>query len=388
MKISFALGHELAFPPSRGGGVNSLLGSLCRALVAEGHTVTAYSPLGEGRPARETVDGIQHIRLKGAPRRSNTLVNAVSGLPYALAVRAALEPCDVLSCHLLHAFLFSSVKTARVITHTLHRDPKPFLRIYQGLDRIYTGSEAVSHQARQIAPALAHKVRTVHNCVDFEGYELPALNPEQDLRFLFVGRFSEDKGVDVLIRAFAAGARQEPRIRLSLVGPVEARDGGDARLVEKYRAYIEAEGLQDQIEIAPPIFDRERLDERIRQSDVVCLPSVRGETLNMSIIESMRLAKCLLVSDLPANAPLVQNGVSGLFAKTGDDSDWTARILHLAGNRDQVSAFGKSAFHHGKEAFSAVQIARKYVRDFNALLQHPMRAPLAQGHARLSGSLQ
>ncbi len=373
MNISFALGHELPFPPSQGGGVNSLLESLCRAFAADGHSVTAYSPAERGRPSQEKVDGIRHIRIKGSPRRANNLFNALCGLPYALALRARLEPCDILSCHLLHSFIFSSVKTARAVTHTLHRDPKRFLPLYGRLDRIYTGSEAVSAQARLVAPGLAKKVRTVHNCVDFRGYEAPQPHPSSMLRFIFVGRFSEDKGVETLLRAFADAARQQPGIHLSFVGPLEAKDGGDEHLVEKCRAYIEAVGLSRQIEISPPIFDRARLDERIRASDVVCLPSVRGETLNMSIIESMRLGKCLLISDLPANAPLVVSGLNGWFAKAGDEADWTQRILQLAASRDQVMEFGVHSYHYGLKAFSAERIARDYVGDFVELLHKSKR---------------
>lgn len=373
MNISFALGHELPFPPSRGGGVNSLLESLCWAFVAEGHSVTAYSPSEQGRPPQENLDGVTHIRIKGSRRRTHNLFNALCGLPYALALRARLEPCDILSCHMLHSFIFSSIKAARAVTHTLHRDPKRFLPLYGRLDRIYTGSEAVSAQARLLAPGLAMKVRTVHNCVDFRGYEPSRPDPSPILRFIFVGRFSEDKGVEILLRAFAAAARHQPNIHLSFVGPLEAKDGGDERLVEKCRAYLVAERLSAQIEISPPIFDRARLDERILASDVVCLPSVRGETLNMSIIESMRLGKCLLISDLPANAPLVESGVNGWFAKAGDEADWTQRILQLAARRDQVAEFGVNSYHYGLKAFSAARIARDYVDDFTELLETTKR---------------
>jgi glycosyltransferase involved in cell wall biosynthesis len=373
MNIAFALGHELAFPPSRGGGVNSLLESLCGALAAEGHSITAYSPLFASKAASETIDGVRHIRLKGSQRRPNNLINALCGLPYALAIHSKLERCDVLSCHMLHSFLFSSAQNARVVTHTVHRDPKPFLTLFRWLDRIYTGSDAVSEQARIVAPVLAHKVRTVHNCVDFRGYELPVPSAAPTLRFIFVGRFSQDKGVDILIRAFVAAAKLEPKIQLALVGPNEAKDGGDEGLVETCRAYIEAERMGDRVAIEPPIFDRARLDERIRDSDVVCLPSVRGETLNMSIIESMRLAKCLLISDLPANTPLVRTGYNGFFAHTGDESDWTRMILHLAANRDQMAILGANAFRYGSETFSAKRIARDYLADFNSLLEKSKR---------------
>jgi glycosyltransferase involved in cell wall biosynthesis len=274
---------------------------------------------------------------------------------------------------MLHSFLYSSIPRARVVTHTVHRDPKPFLTLFRGLDRIYTGSDAVSAQARAVVPALADKVRTVHNCVDFRGHELPAPTKSPVLRFIFVGRFSEDKGVDILIRAFIEAAKIEPAIHLSLVGPIEARDGGDERLVEKCRTFIETEGMKERIEIEAPIFDRAGLDARIRKSDVVCLPSVRGETLNMSVIESMRLAKCLLVSDLPANVPLVRPEHNGLFARTGIETDWTRKILHLSANRERVAEYGENSYRYGLETFSAARIARDYIADFNHLLEKAKR---------------
>lgn len=373
MNIAFALGHELSFPPTRGGGVNSLLENLCRALAAYGHRVTAYSPLFDGCSPQDNIEGVRHIRVKGAIRRQNSLINAICGLPYALKLRAKLQRCDVLSCHMLHSFLFSSARNARVITHTVHRDPKRFLTVFRWLDRIYTGSEAVSERTRVVAPVLAEKVKTMHNCVDFRGYQLKETGCSEDLRFIFVGRFSEDKGVETLIRGFAAAARREARIRLALVGPNEARDGGDEQLVSKCRGYIREQGLQERIQIESPIFDRSRLDERIRKSDVVCLSSVRGETLNMSIIESMRLAKCLLISDLPANTPLVRPGYNGYFARAGDEADWSRMILHIAANRDEVAKFGANSFHYGTETFSATRIAKDYVADFRELLAKAKR---------------
>jgi glycosyltransferase involved in cell wall biosynthesis len=216
-------------------------------------------------------------------------------------------------------------------------------------------------------------VRTVHNCVEFRGYEIPEASLGPTLRFIFVGRFSADKGVDVLIRAFAEAARTDSHIQLSLVGPIAAQDGGEERLVEECRAFIRAEKMEERIEIVPPIFDRKRLEDRIRASDIVCLPSVRGETLNMSIIESMRLAKCLLISDLPANAPLVRTGFNGLFAKVGNQADWAQKILYLAVNRDSVVEMGRNAFRYGLEKFSATRIARDYVADFNELLHRARR---------------
>lgn len=369
MKISFVLGHELPFPPEKGGGVNSLLAGLCRALAALGHEVTAYSPTVPGRPDRETRDGVRHVRVKGTARRSKNLANVAAGIPYALRVARVIEPCDVLSGHLWHGFLFSRFPRARVVTHTIHRDPKKFLLLFSLLDRIYTGSDAVTAEATRVVPSLAAKLRTVYNAVEFAGYPEPAPRARDGrIRFLFVGRFSADKGLETFVPAFCDAADRNPAIQFRAVGPMIASGGGDEALVARMRTLVAERGLADRVEFAEPVYDRAALDEVIRSADVVVLPSVGGETLNMSILECMRLGRALLISDLPANAPLCVEGTTGFFARAGDAAHWTARILELAQDVDRLELFGANAWRDGRERFSCERIAAEYVRDFETLL--------------------
>lgn len=369
MKISFVLGHELPFPPEKGGGVNSLLDGLTKALAALGHEVTAYSPQVKGRPDEEVRDGVKHIRVQGEERKPSHLKNFFAGLPYARRVKKVLQPCDVLSCHLLHGFLFARTVKARVVTHTIHRDPKKFLYLFSSLNRIYTGSDAITERAADVVPSLAQKFKTVYNCVDFDAYpKASPLQESREVRFLFVGRFSEDKGLATLVTAFCAAARSNPNIRLKTVGPMTAEGGADPQFVERLKTQVTAAGLEERINFVQPIFDRAKLDEEIRNADVVVLPSIGGETLNMSILECMRIGRALLISDLAANAPLNKEGETGFFAKAGDSDDWTEKILHLASDKARLKTFGENAYRYGLQTFSCKGIAAAYISDFNQLL--------------------
>jgi glycosyltransferase involved in cell wall biosynthesis len=369
MKISFVLGHELPFPPAKGGGVNSLLDGLTRALARAGHEVTAYSPVTPGRPDVEVVAGVRHVRVQGAERRPGNLKNVVAGIPYALRVWKTIEPCDVLSGHLLHGFLFTGHPKAKIVTHTIHRDPKKFLLLFSQLDRIYTGSDAVTEEAAQVVPRIARKLKTVYNCVDFAGYETQEPRPaDGKVRFLFVGRFSRDKGLDVFIPAFCRAARQDASLTMKTLGPMKAEGGGDEGLLAEMQAFVKGEGLEDRVQFAEPVFTREQIDAEIRNCDVVCLPSVGGETLNMSIIESMRIGRALLISDLPANLPLTEEGHTGWFARAGDGASWERKITEISAQRELLPQVGSNAYRFGLEKFSADKVAADYIADFSALL--------------------
>jgi glycosyltransferase involved in cell wall biosynthesis len=369
MKITFALGHELPFPPDKGGGVNSLLEGLCKALATLGHDVTAYSPSTPGRPDLEIRDGVRHVRVRGTSRRPRNFLNVLAGVPYALRLAWALEPCDVFSGHLWHGFFFSLFKRARVVTHTIHRDPKRYLLLFALLDRIYSGSDTVTEAATRVVPLLADKCRTIYNAVDFTGYAIPSSKPRDGkVRFLFIGRFSADKGLDTFIPAFCDAAKHQSDIFFKSVGPITAGEGADESLVTRMRMLVDQRKLSNRVDFMPPIYDRVALDTLIHESDVVVLPSVGGETLNMSILESMRIGRALLISDLPANSPLLKEGLTGLFACAGDQSNWSDRILEISRDHDRLERFGVAAYHYGREHFSCEHIAQEYVQDFEALL--------------------
>lgn len=369
MKISFVLGHELPFPPQKGGGVNSLLDSLCKALAKLGHEVTAYSPKVKGWPNVEHIEGVRHVRLKASVRRHPNIINFTAGIPYALRVYKSLEPCDVLSCHLWHGFFFSNFPHAQAVTHTIHRDPKKFLRLFTLFDRIYAASEAVTKEACKVAPALALKCRTVPNAVDFSGYPEPQPRPHDGfVKFVYVGRFSADKGLESFIHAFCDAALRNSSIKFKSIGPMNSQGGGEEILVSRMRELVRQRGLTDRIDFSEPIYDRAVLDEEVRAADVVVLPSIGGETLNMSILECMRLGRAMLISDLPANAPLLVDGLTGLLGRAGDTAHWKDRILELAADPMQLQNFGVAAYRYGRENFSSEQIARQYLEDFELII--------------------
>lgn len=370
MKIAIVLGHELPFPPEKGGGVNSLLLGLCKGLVDLGHQVTAYSPSVKDRPDIEILSGVKHVRVKGANRRNNNIHNFIVGIPYFLRVRNIMEECDILSSHLLHGFLFTNFFTkAKVITHTIHRDPKRFLYLFTKVDRLYTATDSVTEETMKLIPLFNNKVKTIYNCVDYSEYLIQKDRIKDGMiRFLFVGRFSKDKGLKVFIEAFCSVAIHSTNIYFKTVGPMIKEFGGDEELVKEMKSLVKSQVLEDRVIFGEPIFDRKKLDALIQEFDIIVLPSIEGETLNMSILECNRLGRALLISDLPANKPLNIEGETGFFAKVNNQNSWETKIQEIATDVDKVALMGKKAYLYGRNNFSVEKIASNYINDFEYLL--------------------
>src|SRR5262249_32161471 len=114
---------------------------------------------------------------------------------------------------------------ARIVVH-LH-DPslanvstRVARRVLGGADLIVTCSDYVPRRLRDAHPALRVPIRAINNGVNIEDF-VPASTTARagdELRLLYVGRLSPEKGVHVLIEAFNEIIGRSPNARLEIVG--------------------------------------------------------------------------------------------------------------------------------------------------------------------------
>lgn len=368
LRINLVLGHQIPFPPVRGGGVNNLVWMLAKQFARE-HKVTAFSPSAGGLPDHETdAFGIEHFRRAGTAVHPNVWTDNLQALPYSARILPLLKPADVTSFHTPFSFLLRFKPHLGVCTHTIHRTPKWIVKLHGKLDRIYGGSHAVIDQATAIAPHLAPKLKAIHNCI-----ELPAVMPStqlvEPLTFLYVGRFTPDKGLESLIRGFLAVARENTTMRLRIIGPQTGNEGADVAFFEQMKTAIANDSHGGQVSLEPSIYDREKLFAEIARAAVFCLPSLSGETFSMAALEAMSCAKALLVSDFGPMREMVEDGSNGVIAKAGDVAAWTAAIRRLATHPNVIPAMGARSFEKARDEFSAEKIAQEYIDDFRMLIR-------------------
>jgi glycosyltransferase involved in cell wall biosynthesis len=276
---------------------------------------------------------------------------------------------------MLHSFLFSNISKAKIITHTIHRDPKKYLLLFRNIDRIYSGTDSIIEDAKILFPKLSDLFKSIYNCIDFKEYKKPSIRQRDGkIKFLFIGRFSKDKGLESFITAFCEAAKENVNIYFETIGPMKDGEGGDSHLLRDMENLVHQMNLSDRFQFHQPVFERKALDDEIKKADVVVLPSINGETLNMSILECMRLGKPFLISDLPANMPLIIEGDTGFFVNRGNIVAWKAKILEIASDIDRIEQWGKNSFDYGKSTFSCEIIAQLYINDFNEILTHRLKS--------------
>lgn len=372
LKINLVLGQQLVFPPIRGGGVENLNWMLACEFARLGHEVVAYSRAVPELPARETdAHGIRHLRIRGHDLHPNVWLDHVHALRWAARLWRILEPADVTSFHTAFSFLLRHRRGLGVCTHTIHRTPKPIVPLYRNLDRIYCGADAVRLQALAIDPRLT-RIKRVYNCITIPADASPppaapraASGP---LRFLYVGRFVRDKGLESLIKGFALALPEHPGIRLSTVGTQTDETGADTAFFREMTAFVAASGLDWKVEFLPAIYDKVKLNALLESADVICVPSLSGETFSMAVLEGMALAKPILVSDFGPMPEAIDHEVNGYVARAGDAASLRDAFTFFSTHREALPRLGAAAFVKARDHFSAAVVAREYVSDFRLLI--------------------
>ncbi len=140
--------------------------------------------------------------------------------------------------------------------------------------------------------------------------------PADDFVIIYTGRLSSEKGLLDLLNGFAKAA-ERPGLHLVLVG-----DGAQRAELE---ARVQAvEGLSSRVTFAGRV-DSSAVPLWLQASDAFALVSP-NEGFSCALSEAMAVGLPAVVSDIPANSQLVQDGVQGFTVDVGD-TDAIARCF-------------------------------------------------------------
>ena len=146
--------------------------------------------------------------------------------------------------------------------------------------------------------------------------------PGSEPLFLFTGRLSPEKGVDVLLRAFDLLRARGVAARLRIVG-----DGPER---ERLEALASSLGLAETVEFVGAI-PRERIEAELVAPWALVAPSTWAEPLGLTALEAIVRGVPVVASAVGGYAETVQEGVSGLLFPNGDVDALAERLAEIAG---------------------------------------------------------
>jgi phosphatidyl-myo-inositol alpha-mannosyltransferase len=348
VRVGLVCPYSLTLP----GGVQGQVLGLGRALRNLGVDARILGPC-DGPPPDPAVTPLGN----SIPAASNGSMAAIAPDPSAAlrTIRALRdENFDVVNVHEPLApgpTLTALVLSSGPLVGTFHRSGesawvRAFRPIAAWAIKHLTVRVAVSEEARATAMAsFPGTYELLWNGIDLEAYQSAAPWPTRGPTIMFIGRHEPRKGLSVLIDAMAS-LPGDVRLWIASTGPeterLRAQTAGDSR--------IEWLGLISENEKA----------RRLRGADVLCAPSLHGESFGVILLEGMAAGTPVVASDMVGYRSVARPGLDAILTPPGD-SEELARALDkaLAGGQD-VEAMVASGYDRAA-TFSLDSLASKYI---------------------------
>jgi glycosyltransferase involved in cell wall biosynthesis len=181
----------------------------------------------------------------------------------------------------------------------------------------------------------------------------------------FVGRFTRDKGIAQLYRAFVQVKQTFPDVRLLLLGDFEEGDPVDAavrRGLESEPGVIFAGMVKD----TPPYY---------AAMDVLALPTYREGFPNVPL-EAQAAGVPVVTTRVTGAVDSVIDGVTGLLVPAQDADALAQALIELVGHPERRKQMGRAAAEWVEERFRRETVWAELVKDYRRILGDGKNLPL------------
>jgi phosphatidylinositol alpha-mannosyltransferase len=351
------------FSLSRPGGVQGQVVGLARALGRSGHKVTVFAPLDGARGAPEGIDLVATGHSVSLPANGSVAPVAISPLGAARALRT-LQSIGFDVVHVHEPFAPGLPYGLLVARHvpplvaTFHRSGGSVLYTVLGpltrrLARRFAMRAAVSEAARSTAvDALGGSYEVGFNGVEVDRFQGVEPWPTDRPTLLFIGRHEERKGLRTLLDAFE-DLRTDHGHGVATSGHPLLWIAGDGPLTESLRR---AHPPSPDVHWLGVLSEEEKV-RRLVAADVLCAPSLGGESFGMVLLEAMAARTVVVASNIdgyraaadghavlvtPADPSALAEALSGVMAgrlavsgppvdgRTGSRDRWMAAAAERA----------------------------------------------------------
>jgi len=382
MRIALVSPYSWTYP----GGVTRHIEALSERFLADGHDVRVLAPFDPDTRLSAVLHRGAMPQPRSAPDylvplgrsvgfKANGAVSNLSITPHGvLAMQRELRTggYDVVHIHEPVAPVTGWIcaDTTRLpLVGTFHSFSES--RFSNGVANLIGARRVLNHLHVRIAVSEAaawtgRRFFGGHYRVIPNGVEIPGLATEHvasdRLRIVFVGQAVERKGLPVLLRAFEA-LREHVPAELTVVG---------ASQEEIAPMLLDDRGIR-----AVGKVDEDEKRAALEQADVLCAPSLGGESFGMVLTEAFAAGVPVVASGIAGYRDVVRDGVDGLLVPRGDAQALAEVLRELWLEPERRLEMGRAAAE-GAKRFAWPQVAAKVMDAYEDAIATPAPESVAQ----------
>jgi glycosyltransferase involved in cell wall biosynthesis len=252
-------------------------------------------------------------------------------------------------------------------------------------DAIIGCAEYITNRIEKRFPEYAERCATVYNGADVNEFSRPKRTRDKGngKRFIFVSRVSPEKGVHILLQAFANVLAHEPDSELNIVGGVHipplsfiVEQSSDPVVLSLRHFYVSGymEYLQEQAKVAgnnvsfAGFVPHRELAPLLSAADVFVQPSVWGEPFGMSVVEAMAAGLPVVSSRTGGLSESVVHGRTGLLVERNDPAALANAMLSLISDRKLAFRMGIEGAARARKIFSWDAVVTRLSSLYQALM--------------------
>ena len=191
---------------------------------------------------------------------------------------------------------------------------------------------------------------------------------ERITRVVTTSRLSEEKGVDVLLKAWAEVIRYEKELKLTIIGhgPLES----------ELKILSQSLGIEKSVEFTGMV---ENVEAYLRNAELFVLPS-RSEGMSNALLEAMSYGIPCIATNVGGNGELLgaddkkisSEGYliarNGLLVNPDDLKGLSEALLYLLRHKEERAELGRRSRRFIKENYSINSIADRYISLYQSML--------------------
>jgi phosphatidylinositol alpha-mannosyltransferase len=214
--------------------------------------------------------------------------------------------------------------------------------------------------------------RVIPNGVDVDAPPVRPKPPSDEFRVLFVGRPEERKGLPVLVQAFEGLAEYAPA-RLTVIG-------ADRDDVQRYLA---DPAVESRIQALGSV-DGDELWRHLHEADVLCAPSLAGESFGMVLTEAFAAGTPVIASAIAGYSDVVTDGTDGVLVPPANPQRLAEELQRIYLDPTRRDAMGRAA-RETATRYAWPRVAQEVEEVYREVQNAPQPASPARRAARRAG---